>query len=107
VIAGVAKRLWLLPDLTVSFLGAFGISIHSSEYWDMSPRKLTCTPALYLRTPESIQKLYEGCVYTESENGEVINLRCRSSDINAEFFYTRNLANCNKYIEKLRAARNK
>jgi hypothetical protein len=106
-IAGVAKWLWFLPDLVVTFLGAFGIPVHSSDYWDMNPRTLTCTPALYQRTPESIQRRYEGCVYTESANGEVINLRCRASDINAEFFYTRNLADCNKYIEKLRTAKNK
>ena len=107
VIAGVAKWLWLLPDLIVSFLGAFGIHIHSNDYWDMNSVSLTCTPALYQLTPESIQRRYEGCIYTESANGEVINIRCRASDINAEYFYTRNLADCNKYIEKLRAARNK
>ena len=106
VIAGVVKWLWLLPDLVVTFLGVFGVPIHSSDYWDMKPRNLTCAPTLYQNTPESIKRRYEGCVYTESANGEVINLRCRASDINAEFFYTRNLADCNKYIEKLRAARN-
>jgi hypothetical protein len=107
VIAGVAKWLWFLPDLVVTFLAAFGMPIHSRDYWDMNPRKLTCMPALYQSTPESIQRRYEGCVYTESANGEVINLRCRAADINAEHFYTRNLADCNKYIEKLRAAKNK
>ena len=107
VIAGVAKWLWLLPDFVVTFLGAFGMPIYSNDYWNMNSSKLTCAPALYQRTPESIQRRYEGCVYNESANGEVINLRCRASDINAEFFYTRNLGDCNKYIEKLRAAKNK
>ena len=106
-IAGVVKWLWFSPDLVVTFLGAFGMPIHSNDYWDMNPRSLTCAPALYQRTPESIQKRYEGCIYTESANSEVINVRCHSNEMNAEFFYTRNLNDCNKYIEKLRAAKNK
>jgi hypothetical protein len=106
-ISGVAKWLWFLPDLAAAFLGAVGIPIHSSSYWDMNPHNLTCTPALYQLTPESIQKRYEGCIYTESASGEVINLRCRTREINAEFFYTRNLDDCNKYIEKLRVAKSR
>ena len=103
--AGVAKWLWLLPDLVVTFFGAFGVPIYSNDYWDMNPNKLTCAPALYQRTPESMQRRYENCAYTESANRKVINLRCHASDINAEIFYTRNLADCNKYIEKLRAVK--
>ena len=75
----------------MTFLSAIGIPIHSSEYWDFNAPKLTCEPALYKLTPESIQKRFEGCVYTESVNGEVINLQCKSAEINTEFFYTRNL----------------
>ena len=106
-IAGVAKWTWLFPDLVVTFLGAFGMPVYSNDYWDMNTTKLTCAPALYQSTPESIQRRYKGCAYAESANGEVINLRCRASDINAEFFFTRNLADCNKYIEKLRTVKNK
>lgn len=87
------------------FLSAIGIPIHSSEYLDFNAPKLTCEPALYKLTPESIQKRFEGCVYTESVNGEVINLRCKSAEINTEFFYTRNLYDCNKYLKKLQVLR--
>ena len=105
VILSAAKWLWFLPDFLVTFLSAIGISIHSSEYWDLNARILTCEPALYQLTPESIQKRYEGCVYAESVNGEVINLRCKSAEINTEFFYTRNQNDCNKYLEKLQVLR--
>lgn len=104
-VIGVIKWVLAMPDLIVGFLSVIGITTHSSEYWELDVRNLTCQPALYQYTPERMERKYQGCVSTKSSNGEVINLRCRPDEINAEFFYTRNLNDCNKYLAKLQVLR--
>ena len=107
VIAGVAKWLWYLPDLVVIFLGVSGIQLHSSEYWSINVRERTCEPTLYQRTPDRLQKIYKRCAPSQSADGKIIALRCQSSEINADFFYTKNLNDCQKSLEKLRVLKNK
>lgn len=100
VVLNVFKWLWYLPLLTVTLSNAIGFPIHSNEYWELNPKKLTCQPVEYQDTPEMLAKRYQ-CESTLNSDKKLIMTRCSQGNEVGDFLHTKNQQDCQKYLAKL------
>ena len=101
----VAKWLWYLPILAATISAALGLTILSSEYWELNWRDYVCQPAEYLKTPEMLEMLEKKyhCASTVSTNGEIVAVRCQSDGIINDHIFAKSEQDCQKYLTKLKS----
>jgi len=82
---------------------------YADEWWVLNYHELTCATPLVDQgvtyTPEQMVKIFNGCFSEPFDNGNGIYLNCDSSRLKTNFIFTKTLADCKKWAEKLRPLR--
>jgi hypothetical protein len=101
VIFSIARWAWYAPLYFATIVNAFGITVHSEQYWQINSHDYVCAPADYTKTPDLLVTRY-GCIQEMSKDDKLIMLTCQQANVEMYLMFTKNERDCQSYLTKLK-----